>query len=206
MSHPNETRIDRTRRGGRGRVLAWTVGCALAAGSVLAAQAIADSRPVQHLRQLAADGGMPQATPAQLGPGDGIGHGPRSPFADMTDEEIDRMTARAVAHAAIEVDATDEQRDEITAIVLAVAGEVRAVPDGLRDAGARMRELLLAEEVDAEALEAVRAGRIAEADRVSREIVSAVTEIAGLLTPEQRRLAAERIEAFRAMRERRRGE
>ena len=201
MTDPNETEPKRRRPG---RAIAWGAAGLLAAGSIVAAQAIADSRPFQHVRQFVADGGMPELTPAQFGPHHGFGAGPRGPFAEMTHREIDKMIARGVAHAAIEIDATDEQRDAITAIVLELAGEVRPVPDGFRDAGEEMRALLLAPEVDAEALEALRAERIAEADRVSREIVGALTEIAGLLTPGQRTIAAERIEAFSQMRERRR--
>lgn len=204
MHDPDDRKPATQPRTGRRRAVIWMTVGVLAAGSIFAAQAIADSRPAQHLRQFVADGGMPEITPAQFPHGPRFGGGPRSPFADMTEEEIDRMVARGVAHAGIELDATDEQRDAITAIVLELAGEVRPVPEGFRDAGEQMRDLLLAPEVDAEALETLRAERIAEADRVSREIVDAMTEIAGLLTAEQRTMAAERIETFRDLRERRR--
>lgn len=199
---PEPTKWYRT---GRGRVVAAAVVLAAAFG----VQAIAESRPGQHARQFVADGGLPEAISADFRPG-AFSHGPRfgpgrgSPFADMTEEEIDAMIARGVAHVAIEIDATDEQRDAITELVLALAGEVRPVPEDFREAGEEMRALLLAEEVDTEAIEALRAERMAEADRISREVVGTMTQVAGLLTPEQRRTVTERLEWFREMRERRR--
>lgn len=185
----------------RGRVI---IGVFAAACVALGAQAIAQNRAGQHLFQYISDGGAPVLTPAQFRPGHGFGPERGSPFEGMTDEEIDRMIARGVAHTAIELDATDEQRDRITDIVLGLVQEVRPVPDGFREASAEIRDLLLAEEVDAKALEAIRAERVAEADRVSREMVAALTEVAGILTAEQRQTAAERIEFFQEMRERRR--
>ncbi|ABD54932.1 Spy/CpxP family protein refolding chaperone [Jannaschia sp. CCS1] len=190
---------------GRGRLFA---GIAAAACIVLGAQAIAQTRPAQHLAQFVSDGGTPEFMEAQFRPGHGHGFGPGrgSPFEDMSEEEIDRMVARGVAHAAIELGATDAQRDQITEIVVALVQEMRPLADGFREAATELQSLLLAEDVDAEALEAIRAERLAEADRVSREMVTALTEIAGILTAEQRQTAAERIEFFREMRERRRGE
>ena len=185
----------------RGRII---TGVAAVACIALGAQAIAQTRPVQHLAQFISDGGTPDFIQADFRPGQGIGPGRGSPCEGMSEEEIDAMISRGVAHAAIELDATDEQRDQITAIVLGLVGEMRPVPDGFRDASTEIRDLLLADEVDAEAIEAIRAERIAEADRVSREMVTAMTEIAGLLTAEQRQTAAERIEFFQEMRERRR--
>ena len=195
----------------RGRTIA---GIAVVGCLALGAQALAESRPGQHLRLLVAEGGVSGIVPAQFGSaklelaqfgsghGFGRGRGPRSSFADMSEAEVNKMIARAVAHAAIEVEATDEQRDRITAIATELAGKARPVPQGFRDAGERMRELLLAKDVDAAAIEAVRAERIAEADRVSREVVTALVKVSKVLTPEQRATAAERIETFRSMRDR----
>lgn len=122
----------------------------------------------------------------------------------MSDGETDGLIARKVAHAAIEVDATDAQRDEIAAIVTEIAGGPRAVPEGFREAGGRMEALLVAEEVDAAALEAVRAERLAEADRMGCKVVSAMVQVVGLATSERRRTVAERLETFREVHERRR--
>lgn len=185
----------------RGRVI---IGVSAAICVVLGAYAIAQSRLGQHIALYISDGGAPEFTHAQFRPGHGFGPGRGSPFEGMSEEEIDRMIARGVAHAAIEFDATDAQRDQITDIVLGVARDMRTVPDGFRAASTEFRDLLLAEEVDAEALEAIRAERISVADRISREMVAAMTEIAGILTAEQRQTAADRIEFYQEMRERRR--
>lgn len=204
MKDPNDSN-QKWYKSPRGRII---TGVAVVACIALGAQAIAQTRPVQHLTQFISDGGTPEFMQADFRPSHGYGHGfgpgRGSPFEDMTEEEIDAMISRGVAHAAIELDATDEQRDQITAIVLGLVGEIRPVPDGFRAASTELRDLLLADEVDAEAIEAIRAERIAEADRVSREMVTAMTEIAGILTAEQRQTAAERIEFFQEMRERRR--
>ena len=97
MHDPDDSKPATQPRTGRRRAVIWTMVGVLAAGSIFAAQAIADSRPVQHLRQFVADGGMPEITPAQFPHGPRFGGGPRSPFADMTEEEIDRMIASVEA-------------------------------------------------------------------------------------------------------------
>jgi len=200
MTNQNTT-AKKWHKTGRGRLVA---GIAAAACIGLGAQAIAQSRPAQHVSQFWADGGTPDFLQAGYKTGHRFGAG-RTGFLDgMTDAEIDKMIARGVAHAAIEVDATDAQRDELKEVVIALVQELRPVPDGFRDAGTQMRDLLLGDTVDAAAIEILRAERIAEADRVSLEMVTAMTRIANILTPEQRKIAAERIEFFQKMRERRR--
>ncbi|EBA10714.1 Spy/CpxP family protein refolding chaperone [Roseobacter sp. CCS2] len=186
---------------GRGRLM---TGIAAAVCIGIGAQAIAQSRPAQHVAQFVTDGGAPDFVQADFRSGHRFGAGRGSMLDDMTDAEMDGMIARGVAHAAIELDATDAQRDEITQIILDLVADLRPVPDGFRAAGTEIRELLLAEEVDAAALEALRADRIAEADRVSREMITAMTRISNILTPEQRQTAADRMAFLQEMRERRR--
>ena len=63
-----------------------------------------------------------------------------------------------------------------------------------------MHKLLTANTIDRAALEKVRAERLAEADRVSKELVNALADVAEVLTPEQRVIVNERLEQFKSMR------
>lgn len=207
MTDPKDTAPAKWLGTRKRRTVAVIAGLALAVG--VTAGAIAESRPGQHFKLMVAEGGMTMHMgdggihPAHFRGRHGFGSGGPNPFADMTDEEREKLIARGVAHAAIELDATDDQRDEMTALVTALAGKMQDVPEGFRDAGERMRVLLLADEIDAGALEAIRVERLAEVDRISREAMATLAEVAGLLTPEQRRTVAERMERMHAMRERR---
>ena len=70
----------------------------------------------------------------------------------------------------------------------------------MRAAGKEIHDLLLADTIDREALEKLRAERLAEAGRISQNLVNAVVEVAEVLSPEQRKLLDERIREFRSMR------
>ena len=63
-----------------------------------------------------------------------------------------------------------------------------------------MHKLLTASTIDRAALEKVRAERLAEADRVSRELVNALADVAEVLTPEQREIVNERLHQLKSMR------
>ena len=69
-------------------------------------------------------------------------------------------------------------------------------------AGEQLRSILTGSTVDRVALEKLRAERIAEIDKRSRQLVNAMADVAEVLDAGQRKKLEERIEEFRSMRRR----
>ena len=106
------------------------------------------------------------------------------------DERIERM----VKHFAVEVDATPEQRSKLTEIAKAAAKELQPLREKARDARKRGMALLAAPTIDRAALERLRAEQIQAADAVSKRMTQAFADAAEVLTPEQRKKIAERMQ------------
>jgi len=117
----------------------------------------------------------------------------------LSDEEIKERLTRVVRHVAIEIDATPEQVDEIISIVTPVALQMKATQGEFATVAKDLRQLLLAQEVDRFAIEALRAEKLALADEVSKTFTSMMIEVASVLTPSQREQLDERISELRAM-------
>lgn len=177
----------------------FVLGAALLAGlgGIFGAHALADSKTGQHMRLAASDhGGWFSGRHHRA---HWRGHH-KGRFFDMSEQEVDAKVTRMVKHVAIEIDATAEQQDKIIALVKSAAREVRPLRDKMRDAGREAHQLLLAENVDRQALEALRAERLAESDNISKTLVNTIADIAEILTPAQRKLLNERISEFRGKR------
>jgi periplasmic protein CpxP/Spy len=93
-----------------------------------------------------------------------------------------------------EIDATDEQEKRLVAIMDQLQDDVRPIMRGFRDARGDVVKLLTAETVDREALEQLRAERVAALDDASRKATAALIEAAEVLTPEQRTELAKHFE------------
>ena len=106
------------------------------------------------------------------------------------DERIERM----VKHLAVEVDATPEQRSKLTDIAKAAARDLRPLREKARDARKRGMALLAAPTIDRAAIERLRAEQIQAADAVSKRMSQAFADAAEVLTPDQRKKMAERME------------
>ena len=95
-----------------------------------------------------------------------------------------------------EVDATDAQRQAIAPLVdraTARAHEIHSQGEGLHD---ELLELLTAEKIDRAALESVRLDAVLLVDQASREMVDAMSGMAEVLTPEQRKEIARKAESW----------
>ena len=95
-----------------------------------------------------------------------------------------------------EVDASDAQRKAIEPLVdraTARAHDVHVQAAELHD---ELLGILTAETIDYAALESVRAEAVALVDRASREMVDAMTGMAEVLTPEQRKEIAREAESW----------
>ena len=175
--------------GRRGRITAMLAGAAVLAGGVLGVQALADSKTYQHMKLAASYE-------------EGWHGGDHTPWEEMTDTEIETKVTRGVRHLGIEIDATPEQESRMIEIALGVVREVRPLKERMRLTGEELKSLLTAPTIDREALEALRAARLAEAERISKTLVGAVADLAEVLTPEQRATVEQMI---REKRERHRG-
>jgi Spy/CpxP family protein refolding chaperone len=114
------------------------------------------------------------------------------------DERIDKMAERLMR----ELDGSPEQRAQVSSIAKAAARDMAPIAEQARSARKQAVELLKASTIDKAAVEALRAQQLNLADTASRRATQAMTEIAEVLTPEQRAKAARWMES-RA--ERRRG-
>ncbi len=173
-------------RKGNRKVIALVTGPAIAMGGVFGVQALANSKTYEHMKLYAGFSG-------------GWHGGDHKRLADWSDAEIEARIERMVKHAAIEIDATPEQQEQITALATAVARDLKPVHDRLRATGKALHDLLLADTIDRAALERLRAERLADAERISKNLVGALADVAEVLSPEQRKLLDERINQFRAM-------
>lgn len=106
------------------------------------------------------------------------------------DERIERM----VKHFADRVEATPEQRSKLTDIAKAAARDLRPLREKARDARKRGMALLAAPTIDRAAIERLRAEQIQAADAVSKRMSQAFADAAEVLTPDQRKKVAERMQ------------
>ncbi len=183
MSDDQDTAQTGWLRKGNRKVIALATVIAIAIGGVFGVQAFAGSKAYGHMKLFSS---------AMHG-------GNHKGFAEISDADIEAHVERMVKHAAIEIDATQEQQVKITALVTAVAKDLKPVHERMRATGREIHDLLLAETIDRAALERLRAERLADAERISKNLISALADVAEVLSAQQRRLLDERIEQFRSL-------
>lgn len=191
-------------RSDKGRITAVIIGTSMLIGASFGVQAVAESKTFQHaklyLSSQSAEGSNSFFHKASWSGHEGRRHGKRGGWSKMTDEQIEKRVSRFVKHVAIEIEATDEQTTKITTLLTSVAKNMRPVRMEFQDAGKQMQTLLTAETVDRAAMEKVRIERLAKVDSVSKELMTAMADAAEVLTVEQRKVLAERVEQLRSMR------
>ncbi len=153
-----------------GKTIAALTGAALLIGGAFGMQAIAESKAYRHMATF--EGSWQ--------------HRDHKPLEEMTEAEIEQKVTRGVRHLGIELDATPEQEAAMIDIALGVVTEIRPLKERMHLTGQELKSLLTAPTVDRAALEALRASRLAEAERISKTLVDAVADLAEVLTPEQR--------------------
>ena len=124
--------------------------------------------------------------------------GPR--FGEMSATEREKHVTRIIKHVAVEIDASDAQQTQLVALITELAGEMMPLREKMLADREEVIKLLTAPVVDRAALEALRTTKLAEADEVSKKLVDAVADAAEILTAEQRKTVAERVEEFSKMR------
>ncbi|MEZ5739987.1 MAG: Spy/CpxP family protein refolding chaperone [Burkholderiaceae bacterium] len=91
------------------------------------------------------------------------------------------------------VDATDAQKARLQTIATAAWSDLAPLRTQLRDGRQKALELLGAAQIDRAGIEALRLEQAALLDNASRRVTSALTDMAEVLTPEQRAQMRERI-------------
>lgn len=166
----------------------------LGLSTVLGAQAYTGSRLSQHINienvYSGEDGKIWKTGWGHRGPG----------FSKMSPAEREKQIVRVVKHLAVEIDATEEQQTKLVTLIKSVAADMMPMKDKMRASREEALKLLTAPTIDREAIEAMRVAKLAEADTISKNLATAVADAAEILTPEQRKTVAERIETFRSMR------
>ncbi len=185
--NPNTGWLQQSKR----MVIVVAVATVIVAGGAFAVQAFANSQTYKHM-QLAAS-----YKSAWRGGKDGGGH---QSFSKLSDAEIDARIERIVKHVAIEIDATSAQQQQITALVSAAAKDLKPVHLRMRTVGKEIRDLLTADTVDRAALEKLRSARLAEAEKISKDLVEVMADVADVLSLKQRKKLDETIQQFRGMR------
>lgn len=113
---------------------------------------------------------------------------------------MDQRIERMAKHFAVEIDATPEQSAKLAEIARGAAQDLRPIRETLRDARKRGMTLLTAPNVDRAAIEQLRSEQIRAADAASKRLTQALADAADVLTPEQRKMAAERLGKRRSWR------
>lgn len=125
------------------------------------------------------------------------GHGMGFFGGPMDGADAERRAEKMMKHFAVEIDATAEQQAKLTELAKVLAKEVAPMRDKMRDVRKQAVDLLTAPTVDRAAIEKLRAEQITTADQLSKRVTEALAGAAEVLTPEQRKSLAERVERFR---------
>ena len=133
-------------------------------------------------------GGYVGKTFAHGGPGHWRDGMPADP-AQM-DQRIERMIERFAA----KVDASAEQKEKLAAIAKSAAKDLAPLREQARSARKQAIEILAGASVDRAAIERLRAQQIQLADAGSKRLTQALADTAEVLTPEQRKQFAERLQ------------
>ncbi|MGF1620645.1 MAG: Spy/CpxP family protein refolding chaperone [Rhodomicrobiaceae bacterium] len=103
-------------------------------------------------------------------------------------ERIDRRVEKVLSR----VDATDEQKQKVSAAAKSAISDLAALGIEPGEARGKLIELMRADTIDPAAFEALRAEQVAKMETASKRLVTALTDAASALTPEQRRELTER--------------
>ncbi len=194
-------KADKTARAGVVKIAAIVTATTMLIGASFGVQAVAESKMYQHAKLYVSDTTAGEDQSYFQKASWGKRHkGRHMRLAEMSDAEIEKKITRAVKHVSIEIDATAEQEQKITALVTALAKDMKPLHGEFKAAGEQLHKLLVADKIDRVAIERIRAERIAEADRVSKELTTAIADVAEILSPEQREVLNQRIEQFKSMR------
>jgi Spy/CpxP family protein refolding chaperone len=125
-----------------------------------------------------------------LAHGRGRGRGPMDPAA------LEQRLERMLKHLYVEIDATDAQKHKLDPIVKQAAQELQPLRAKVREARREGMKLFSAENIDRGAIERFRAEQIGATDAASKRFTQALTDVAEVLTPDQRKTLAARFARY----------
>lgn len=126
----------------------------------------------------------------------GHGHGFRGGwFAGSADPaKLDERVDRMLKHLSVEINATPEQQQKLAPIVKQAITDLQPLREQMRATRKQAAELMSAAQIDRAAIEALRTQKMQTADALSRRMTQAMADAAEVLTPEQRKQLAERMQ------------
>lgn len=92
------------------------------------------------------------------------------------------------------IGATDAQQTQIEAILKPALDDMKGVHDAHSTAFRQFHEAMTAPSIDRARLESLRAGQLESLDAASKRLVTAISDAAEVLSPEQRAALAKKIE------------
>src|SRR5262245_1679537 len=134
--------------------------------------------------------------------GGGPWHGPHAGFwsASLDPATMDQRLDRMLKHLYVEIDATDAQKQQLAPIVKAAAADLLPLRTQMRDARRPAVTLPSQEHVDRAALEALRAQQVQLAEQGSKRITQALADVADVLTVDQKKQLAARLDRWHSRR------
>jgi Spy/CpxP family protein refolding chaperone len=108
--------------------------------------------------------------------------------------KMDQRVERMINRFASRVDASAEQKDKLAAIAKSAVTDLAPLREKARTTRKQAIEMLAAESLDRPGIERLRAEQIQLADAGSKRLTQALADSAEVLTPEQRKKLAERMQ------------
>jgi Spy/CpxP family protein refolding chaperone len=113
-------------------------------------------------------------------------HGPMS--GRSTEDHLEHMQAMLT-----KIGASDSQKAQIEGLLKPAFEEMKAAHEAHSAAFAQFHEAITAPSIDRARIEALRADQLKSLDEASKRLVTAITDAAEVLSPEQRAALAEQI-------------
>ena len=110
---------------------------------------------------------------------------------------MDERIERGLKHFAVEADATPDQTQKLTAIAKAAARDLLPMREKMQGARKQAVELMTGATIDRAQIEKMRTEKLSDMDAISKRISQALGDAAEVLTPEQRKKLADRVEERR---------
>jgi len=117
------------------------------------------------------------------------GGGHHGPMAGNSQKHLEHMQAMLT-----KIGASDAQKSQIEGILKPAFDEMKAAHESHSAAFKQFHEAITAPSIDRARLESLRADQIKSMDEASKRLVTAISDAAEVLTPEQRAALAKTIE------------
>ncbi|MGH8687560.1 MAG: Spy/CpxP family protein refolding chaperone [Burkholderiales bacterium] len=118
----------------------------------------------------------------------------RAPGGTADPAHAEERLEHMLKHLYVDVDATPEQQQKIDPIAKQAAKDLRPLREKEWKARRETMKLFSADKIDRGAIERLRAEQTAAHDAASKRFTRALTDVAEVLTPDQRRKLAARFE------------